>query len=54
LIQLFGQASVVFVYIMEAMRTKDGSFTPGLLLAVGLLVVCAMLITQMKDPVDAV
>jgi MFS family permease len=51
LIQLFGQASVVFVYIMEAMRTKDGSFTPGLLLAVGLLVVCALLITQMKDPV---
>jgi MFS family permease len=24
LIQLFGQASVVFVYIMEAMRTSDG------------------------------
>jgi MFS family permease len=53
LIQLFGQASVVFVYIMEAMRTKDGSFTPALLLAVGLLVVCALLITQMKDPVHA-
>jgi hypothetical protein len=51
LIQLFGQASVVFVYIMEAMRTADGSFTPALLLAVGLLVVCALLITQMKDPV---
>jgi MFS family permease len=51
LIQLFGQASVVFVYIMEAMRTKDGSFTPALLLAAGLLVVCALLITQMKDPV---
>lgn len=51
LIQLFGQLSVVFVYIMEAMRTKDGSFTPGLLLGIGLLVVCALLITQMKDPV---
>jgi MFS family permease len=51
LIQLFGQASVVFVYIMEAMRTKDGSFTPALLLAVGLLVISALLITQMKDPV---
>jgi MFS family permease len=50
LIQLFGQASVVFVYIMEALRTRDGSFTPALLLAVGLLVVCALLITQMKDP----
>jgi hypothetical protein len=33
------------------MRTKDGSFTPALLLAAGLLVVCALLITQMKDPV---
>jgi cyanate permease len=54
LIQLFGQASVVFVYIMEAMSTKDGgSFTPGLLLMVGLLVVCALLVTQMKDPVLA-
>jgi MFS family permease len=53
LIQLFGQASVVFVYIMEAMRTKDGSFTPALLLAVCLLVICALFITQMKDPVSA-
>lgn len=50
LIQLFGQASVVFVYIMEALRTSDGSFTPGLLLAVGLLVVSVLFITQMKDP----
>lgn len=50
LIQLFGQASVVFVYIMEALKTSDGSFTPALLLAIGLLVVSALLITQMKDP----
>jgi len=49
LIQLFGQASVVFVYIMEAMRTKNGAFTPGLLLAAGLLVLCLVLVTQMKD-----
>ncbi len=51
LIQLFGQASVVFVYIMEAMKTSDGAFTPALLLAVGLLVVSALVITQMRDPV---
>jgi MFS family permease len=51
LIQLFGQASVVFVYIMEAMKSSDGSFTPALLLAVGLLVLSAFLITQMKEPV---
>ncbi len=50
LIQLFGQASVVFVYIMEALKTSDGSFTPALLLAIGLLVVSALLVTQMKDP----
>ena len=50
LIQLFGQASVVFVYIMEALKSGDGSFTPALLLAVGLLIVSALIITQLKDP----
>jgi MFS family permease len=50
LIQLFGQVSVVFVYIMEAMRSKNGAFTPSLLLATGLLVVMVGVITQMKDP----
>jgi MFS family permease len=49
LIQLFGQASVVFVYIMEAMKTPNGSFTPALLLAIGLLFVSALVVTQMKD-----
>lgn len=52
LIQLFGQASVVFVYVMEALKTRDGSFTPALLTAVGLLVISVLLITQMKDPVS--
>jgi len=50
LIQLFGQASVVFVYIMEALQSKDGAFTPALLLAIGLLVISVLVITQMKDP----
>lgn len=50
LIQLFGQVSVVFVYIMEAMKSKDGAFTPSLVLATVLLVVLAGVITQMKDP----
>jgi MFS family permease len=53
LIQLFGQASVVFVYVMEAFKAPDGAFTPALLLAVGLLVVSVLLITQLKDPVSA-
>ena len=50
LIQLFGQASVVFVYIMEAMRMSDGSFTPALLLSIGLIGVSLILISQMRDP----
>jgi len=50
LIQLFGQASVVFVYIMEALKTSTGAFTPALLLAIGLLIFSVVLITQMKDP----
>ncbi len=49
LIQLFGQGAVVFVYIMEAMKTTAGSFTPSLLLAIGLIVVSLGCITQMKD-----
>ena len=49
LIQLFGQASVVFVYIMEALKRADGSFTPALLLALGLLGLSVLLVTQMKD-----
>jgi len=48
-LQWFGQVSVVFVYIMEAMKTRDGAFTPSLLLAIILLLVLAGLITQMKD-----
>ena len=50
LIQLFGQGSVIFVSIMEFMKTSNGSFTPSLLLSIGLLLVSALLITQMKDP----
>ena len=50
LMQLFGQASVAFVYIMEALRTTNGSFTPSLILATGLLVISALLVTQMDEP----
>ncbi len=50
LIQLFGQGAVVFVYIMEAMKSSDGSFTPSLLLAIGLLVLSVAISTQLKDP----
>jgi MFS family permease len=54
LIQLAGQLSVVFVYIMELLRLPDGSFTPALLLSAGLLVVSALVITRMKDPAPRV
>jgi MFS family permease len=50
MVQLFGQAAVVFVYIMEAMKSADGSFTPSLLFAAILLIISVGLITQMKDP----
>jgi MFS family permease len=53
LIQLFGQAAVVFVYIMEGMRTPEGSFTPSLLLALGLLVLSIFLIAQMREVTPA-
>jgi hypothetical protein len=46
---LFGQASVVFVYIMEAMKSNDGAFTPSLLLAIGLMGLSVLLITQLRD-----
>jgi hypothetical protein len=41
---------VIYVYIMEAMKSPDGAFTSSLLLSVGLLVVLVGVITQMKDP----
>ncbi|HBO33350.1 MAG TPA: MFS transporter [Anaerolineaceae bacterium] len=50
LFQLSGQISVVYVYLMEAIRTKDGSFTPGLLLAAALLILSLMVISRLKDP----
>ena len=53
LIQLFGQVSVVFVYIMAALRTADGSFTVSLVLASGLLIVGAIAISRLKDAAPA-
>jgi len=50
LFQLFGQISVVFVYIMEVLQTKNGEFTPGLLVAMAMLVICLLIISRLKDP----
>lgn len=49
LIQLFGQGAVVFVFVMEVMKTSEGSFTPSLLLGAGLMCVSLLLILGMKD-----
>ena len=51
LIQLFAQASVVFVYVMEAMKSPNGAFTPALVLAIGLMLFSALLVTQLEEPV---
>ena len=50
LIQLFAQASVVFVYIMEATKGADGAFTPALLFSTALLLLAALAITRIKEP----
>lgn len=49
LVQLFGQASVVFVYMMEALRSPDGSFTVPLLAACGALVAGAILAATLDE-----
>ncbi len=50
LVQLCGQASVIFVYIMLALQTAGGSFTPSLILAIGLMLLSLAIISQLKDP----
>ena len=49
LINLAGQASVVFIHGMEALKSRDGSFTPSLLIMVGLMALCAVLILWLKE-----
>lgn len=49
LIQLCGQASVVFVYAMSATRSSNGSFTRPLIIATALMAVGTLAITRLKD-----
>ncbi|MDT8299534.1 MAG: MFS transporter, partial [Spirochaetaceae bacterium] len=49
LIQLFGQGAVVFVYVMESMKTENGSFTPSLLFAVFMLIFGLFFVSRMID-----
>ena len=41
---------MVFVYVMAAIQTADGSFTPSLILAMALMALSLLIVTQMKDP----
>jgi MFS-type transporter involved in bile tolerance (Atg22 family) len=50
LIQLAGQASVVFVLLMELTRTPSGSFTPSLSVLAGLLLVGAVVLHRLPEP----
>lgn len=54
LIQLSGQVSVVFVFVMEALRTSDGSFTVSLLLLAVLLAGCALAVSRLQEHVVGV
>lgn len=49
LIQLCGQVSVVFVYIMAALRTSSGSFVISLVLSTALLCVSAVVVSRLHD-----
>ncbi|MCL4560880.1 MAG: MFS transporter [Chloroflexi bacterium] len=49
LLNLAGQASVVFIFSMEAFKSPDGSFTRSLLAFVGLMVVCVFLIASLRE-----
>jgi hypothetical protein len=49
LIQLFVQTSVVFIYVMEALKARNGAFTPALLPTIGFIIVSVVIITRLKD-----
>ena len=50
LIQLAGQASVLFVLLMELTRTPSGSFTPSLCALAGLLLIGALALHRLPEP----
>lgn len=50
LIQLFGQASVVVVYLMSLTRTSSGSFVPALSVLAGLLLLSGIVASRLPEP----
>ncbi len=49
LLNLAGQASVVFIYAMDAFKGADGTFTVSLVILVVLMVVASLLITALHE-----
>jgi len=49
LLQLVGQGSVVFVYVMEALKTAEGSFATSMLVAMALLLAAAALSARLQE-----
>jgi len=49
LVQLCGQCSVVFVFLMGVLRTGDGSFALSLVLLSVLLAVCVVVVSRLHD-----
>jgi MFS family permease len=49
LLVLAGQLSVVFIFGMEAMNQRFGSFTPSLILALGLMALNCALVSRLKE-----
>jgi len=49
MLTLAGQVSVVFIFAMEALKGKDGSFTISLVILSGLVLLSALLVTRLKE-----
>lgn len=49
LMNLAGQVSVVFIYIMQAMKSADGSFTLSLVFLIAPMILCSLMILAMTE-----
>jgi MFS family permease len=49
LLNMAGQASVIFIFIMDAMKSPDGSYTSSLIMLTIAMVVCSVLILLMNE-----
>jgi MFS family permease len=49
MLTLAGQASVIFIYAMQAMRSADGSFTTSLMILVGVVLGGVLLVSRLQE-----